>query len=145
MRTVKFMTFLVVALAPGWRGGIALAEDAYPAAGTAAVGGQATWNTTGLERVEGEIVGIARASGASTLTVRVVEPNNQMQDIQVDLPDRTPVSQGILAKHASDLTVGSHVWLDYEQRSGKVVADEIGILDPPVPVWGTEGPDIRTG
>ena len=145
MRTVKLMTCLVVAVVLGWRGGMALAEEAYTAAGTAAAGGQTTWSTPGPERVVGQIIGIARASGANTLTVRVVEPNSQTQDMQVDLPDRIPISQGILAKSPSDLTVGTHVWLDYEQRNGKLVADEIGILEPSVPVRGTEGPDIRTG
>jgi hypothetical protein len=36
----------------------------------------------------------------------------------------------------------SHVWLDCEQQNGKLEADEVGILDPPVPVMEIEGPDV---
>jgi len=145
MRPVKLTMFLVVAVVLGWTASTALAGEANPASGQ---GGGAAGRTTmpqsnaALERVEGLIIGIARTSTSTTLTIRVTEPNTLKRDIRVEFTSQTPISQGILAKHSSDLTVGSHVWLDCEQQNGRLKADEMGILDPSVPVMELEGPDI---
>ena len=144
MRPAKLTMFLVVAVVLGWTASIAVAGEAYRAAGSnGAGGGQATvpLSHAGPDRIEGQIIGIARTSTATILTIRVREPNTPKRDIRVELVGQTPVRQGILAKHPNDLTVGSHVWLDCEQENGKLKADEMGILDPPVPLMRLESPE----
>jgi len=137
MRPVKLTMFLVVAVVLGCTAGTALAGGANPASGQgggAAGGTTMSWRNGAPERVEGMIIGIARTATSTTLTIRVMQPNTPKRDIRVELMGQTPVRQGILARRPNDLTVGSHVWLDCEQQEGKLKADEMGILDPPVPV-----------
>jgi len=145
MRPAKLTMVLVVAVGLGWTAGTAVAGDAYRSSGSnGAKGGQAMTppSHAGPDRIEGMIIGIARTSTATILTIRVSEANTPRRDIRVELLAQTPVHQGILTKHPNDLTVGSHVWLDCEQQNGKLKADEMGIFDPPVPVLEIGGPDI---
>jgi hypothetical protein len=144
MRPVKLTILLVVAVALGWTAGKAVAGEAYRASGSNGTGGgQATLplGQAGPGRIEGMIIGIARTTTATILTIRVREPHTPKRDIRVELTAQTPIRQGILPRNASDLTIASHVWLDCEQEMGKLKADEIGILDPPVPLMGLESPE----
>jgi len=137
MRPAKLAMFLVVAVATGWTASTTLAGEANPAAG----GGGAVSGTTAMpsseatpERIEGMVIGIARTPTTTILTIRVKQPNIPKRDIRVELTAQTPIHQGIMPRTERDLTVASHVWLDCERRNGKLAADEVGILDPPVPV-----------
>jgi hypothetical protein len=137
MRPVKLAMFLVVAVGLGWTAGPALAGKAYPASGQ---GGTAAGPTAvprsgaAPERIEGMIIGIARTATTTRLTIRIQQPNAPKRDIRVEVTSETPISQGVMARSWRDLSVGSHVWLDCEPWDGKLRADEIGILDPSVPV-----------
>ncbi len=137
MRSVKLAMFLVMALAMGWTASTSLAGEASPASGQ---GGAASGPTTvppsmaAPERIEGMVIGIARTSTTTTLTIRVNQPGNPKRDIRVELTSQTPIHQGIMPRNATDLTIASHVWMDCERRNGKLEADEIGILDPSVTV-----------
>jgi hypothetical protein len=137
MHPVKLAMFLVVVVGLGWTANPALASQASPASGRgAAAAGPTAVPGSGAApaRIEGMIIGIARTATTTRLTIRTQQPNAAKRDIHVEVASETPISQGVVARNWKDLRVGSHVWLDCERRNGVLKADEIGILDPSVPL-----------
>ena len=78
MRPAKLTMVLVVSVGLGWTAGTAVAGDAYRSSGSnGAEGGQAMTppSHAGPDRIQGMIIGIARTSTATILTIRVREAN----------------------------------------------------------------------
>jgi len=94
-------------------------------------------------RVDGQVIAIDRTASPMLLTVQVMQGTKE-QTLQLELTGNTTVRQGLFTRSLDALQVGDHIWLDYGQVNKTLIADEIGILNPPVAVLGTEGPDVRT-
>jgi hypothetical protein len=94
-------------------------------------------------RVDAQVTAIDRTASPMMLTVRVMQ-GKTAHTLRLELTDTTTVQQGLFTRSLDAVKVGDHIYLDYERDNGKLIADEIGILNPPVAVMGTEGPDIKT-
>ncbi len=95
-----------------------------------------------LDSVTGEVTVVD--PGAKTLVVRGRDDTEKELTLRADITRDTTIRQGMLQKTLADIQQGNHVWMTYEGTQDKWVADDIRILEPPVQVKGTEGPDIRT-
>jgi hypothetical protein len=122
------------ALAAGW--GAAYQAPSPPKA-------QITQQEQIFPRVDGQVIAIDRTASPMLLTVQVMKGTTE-HTLQVELTANTTVQQGLISRSPDALGIGDHIWLDYEQVNRSLIADAIGILNPPVAALGTEGPDIRT-
>jgi hypothetical protein len=139
---MKVMTVLLMAGTLLLGAGSALAANPEYRALSKAEMTSGTWQPVTYSHITGKVTAIATQS-PTTLTIQ--SGNGQAErTVRVALNDQTVIRQGLFAERPADIKVGSHVWVDYEQVKGKLVADRIKILDPPVPsMHEPEGPDYR--
>jgi hypothetical protein len=94
-------------------------------------------------RVDAQVLAIDRTASPMMLTVRVMQGTTE-HTLRLELTGNTTVRQGLFVRSLDAVKVGDHIWLDYERNNGTLIANEIGLLNPPVAVLGTEGPDVKT-
>ena len=142
MRMMKTMMTLGMAVALMLGAGMALASQPAYRALTKAEQASGKWQPVSYPQISGEVIAISKAS---LMTLTITGPKGEAERaIRVELNGQTMIRQGLFDKGPADIHVGSHVWVDYQRANGKLVADNIQILDPPVAVKGIEGPDIRS-
>ncbi len=142
MRMMKTLLMLGMAGALMLGSGIALASQPPYRALTKAEQASGKWQSVTYPQISGTVTAMTTQSPTS-LTVR--SGNGQAErTVRVELNGQTMIRQGLFAERPADIKVGSHVWVDYEQVKGKLVADSVRILDPVVPAMREpEGPDVR--
>jgi len=75
--------------------------------------------------VRGEVTAVEAT--AKTLTVKAMR-GKEAETVGVEVPDTAKITQRKATKTLADIKVGDRVWMKYDRKSDKLVADQIHIL-----------------
>jgi Cu/Ag efflux protein CusF len=84
-----------------------------------------------VHRVRGEVTAVEPSAAPMTLTMRTKEGKEELT-VGVDVTDKTMIREGKAHKTLADIKAGDRVWMKYERTDGKLVAEYIRILKPPM-------------